>query len=298
MGSYPAWLPHWQFVRLSLSFSLLACVCWSLPAQHRLMVPNPFDPGAKLEVLALESGLCWVDLGSGVERVAANSYFFEEASSYAEGFLEINRPSGNIIEDRRKMTFEFNTKVKPSRDYEDCFLVLQLFTQDGREYLLPSEIDDLQAGKEQRVHISPQLAFRDLKRGVYRYHFFSAGDEIYFAPTAFELGKKRQRPLSLKNSGSREPQLVVAPVLLVPRDSPWVASEQEVLLAVGVNDSGYSVDHTLLSEPGPSLRRSALDLVKNARFTPGSEDGFFARKDLLLRVRFDASGRALLSAVR
>lgn len=298
MCSYPKWLPHWQFARLSFSLSLLACACVPLHAQHQLMIPNPFDLEAKLEVLDLDSALCLVDLGSGVERVSANSYFFEETSSYAEGFLEINRPIGHIIEDKQKMTFDFSAKVKPSRNYEDCFLVLQLFTQDGREYLLPFEIDDLEAGKAQWVHISPQLAFSDLNRGVYYYHFFSGGDEIYFAPTAFELGKKRQRPLALKNSGSREPELVASPKVSVPEKLSGIVSEQEVLLAVGVNDSGYSVDHTLLSEPNPTLRRAALDLVKKARFTPGSENGFYARKDLLLRVRFESSGQVSLSAVQ
>ncbi|MBD5778722.1 hypothetical protein IEN85_04415 [Pelagicoccus sp. NFK12] len=261
------------------------------------MIPHPFDLQSKLEVLALDDSLSVVDLGMGVERVAAGSYFFEEATSYADGFLELNRPIGRIIDGKLKMTFEFNAKVKPSRDYTDCFVVLQLFAQDGREFLLPFEIDDLQAGKTQQVRIAPELAFTDLNRGIYHYHFFSGGNEIYSAPTSMVLGKKSQRPLPLRNSGSREPELVAAPKKPLPASVARMVSDEEVLVAVGVNDSGFSVDHTLLSEVNPSTAKLALDLVKQSRFNPGSENGFYARKDLLLKVRFDSRGGYQLTAL-
>lgn len=291
MLSNPNGLPSWRLLRLSFLASFAACLALVAFGQRQLMIPHPFDLESKLEVLALDDSLCVVDLGAGVERFAAGSYFFDEACSFADGFLEINRPSGRIIEGKTKVSFEFSAKVYPSRDYTNCFVVLQLYAQDGREFLLPFEIDDLRAGRAQAVTISPELAFTDLDRGIYRYHFFSSGNEIYYAPTTLELGKKRNRPLPLRNAGDREPELIMAPETQVPDSFAWMELGEEVLLAVGVNDSGYSVDHTLLSDANPSLGRLALDLVKKARFVPGSENGFYARKDLLLRVRFDSRGR-------
>ncbi|MDQ8185898.1 hypothetical protein [Pelagicoccus sp. SDUM812002] len=261
------------------------------------MIPNPFDLESKLEVLALDDALCVVDLGMGLDRVSAGSYFFDETTTFADGYIELNRPIGRIIEGDKKVNFEFTAKVRPSRDYTDCFVVLQLFAQDGREFLLPFEIDDLQAGKAQQVKISPELAFADLNRGIYHYHFFSGGDEIYFAPTSMTLGRRNHRPLPLRNAGSREPELVTAPQKPLPASMAWMVSDEEVLVAVGVNDSGFSVDHTLLSEANPSAARVALDLVKKSRFSPGSENGFYARKDLLLKVQFDSKGQYRLSSM-
>lgn len=259
------------------------------------MIPNPVDSQSKLEVWALEDSLCLVDPGYGLERVAATSYFFDDSNNYADGFLELNRPQGRIIEGKRKVTFEFSAKVQPSRDYSDCFVVLRLYTQDGREFLLPFEIDDLQAGKTQQVQIAPELAFTDLNRGIYHYHFFSGGSEIYSAPTSVALGKRRNHRLPSRNSGCSEPELVKAPQTPLPDSMTWMVSNEDVLVAVGVNDSGYSVDHTLLSDTNPSAGKLALNLVKQSRFRPGSEDGFYARKDLLLRVHFDSRGQYQLT---
>lgn len=297
MPSYPNETPFWRLFRLSASLALLPAFVFSLTAQHRLTIPNPIDLESKLEVLALDDALCVVDFGAGVERVAAASYFFEESTTYADGFLELNRPTGHIIEGNKKLTFDFSAKVRPSRDYTDCFVVLQLHTQDGREFLLPFEIDDLKAGKAQQVRISPELAFTDLNRGIYQYHFFSGGNEIYFAPTSMALGKRSHRPLPLRNSGCREPELLKAPEKPLPASMAWMVSDEEVLVGVGVNDSGFSVDHTLLSEVNPSAAKLALDLVKQSRFRPGSEDGYYARKDLVLKVRFDSKGRYELTAL-
>ncbi len=295
MRSYPCGLPSRRLLRLSFLLALLYCVSSAAFSQSQLMIPNPFDLESKLEVLALDDSLCVVDFGYGVERVSAGSFFFDEANTYADGFLELNRPVGRILEGKKKVVFDFRAKVRPSRDYTDCFVVLQLFAQDGREFLLPFEIEDLRAGKAQQVRIAPELAFTDLNRGVYHYHFFSGGREIYFAPTSMELGKKHPRPLALRDSGSREPELVAAPESPVPASMAGMVSGEEVLVAVGVNDSGYSVDHTLLTEVNPSVGKLTLNLVKNSRFRPGSEDGFYARKDVLLRVRFDSRGRYRLS---
>lgn len=291
MLSYSHETPFWRLFRLSALAAVTAASASLLSAQHRLMIPNPFDLESKVEVLALHDALCLVDLGMGVEHVAAGSYFFDETTAFADGYIELNRPVGHIIEGRKKVTFEFSAKVRPSRDYTDCFVVLQLYAQDGREFLLPFEIDDLKAGKAQQVKISPELAFTDLDRGIYHYHFFSGGKEIYFAPTSVALGKRSPRPLPMRNSGSREPELVTAPKKPLPASMVWAVSDEEVVVAVGVNDSGFSVDHTLLSEVSPSAAKMALDLVKQSRFRPGSENGFYARKDLLLKVEFDSNGR-------
>lgn len=280
--------------RLScLSLSAAAYFGASLPlaAQHRLMTPSPFDPVEHLEVLGLDESQCLVDLGFGVDRLVASCYFFEPAASYADGYLEINRPVGRILQEKRKAKFDFSVKVKASRDYENCFVVLQLYTQDGREYLLPYEVADLKAGETRTVSIDPELAYNDLNRGVYYYHFFSGGDEIYYAPTRFQLGKSNQRPLALKDSGDREPEVEQLPVAPLPENLIALLSGEEALVALGVNDSGYSVDHLLLSASNSSVGQMAINLVKNARFKPGSEEGFYARKDLLLRVRFDARGQ-------
>ncbi|MDQ8182384.1 hypothetical protein [Pelagicoccus sp. SDUM812005] len=297
MLSYPNELPFRRLFRFSFALALLVAAAASLSAQRQLMVPNPFDLESKLEVLAFEESLCVVDLGAGVERIAARSYFFESAASFADGYLELNRPVGRVVEGNKKVSFEFSAKVRPSRDYTDCFVVLQLFAQDGREFLLPFEIDDLQAGKAQQVRIAPELAITDLDRGIYHYHFFSGGNEIYFAPTSMALGKRNHRPLPLRNAGCREPELVAAPQQPLPASMAWMVSDEEVLVAVGVNDSGFSVDHTLLSETNPSAAKLALDLVKKSRFRPGSENGFYARKDLLLKVRFDSRGGYQLTAL-
>lgn len=295
MRFYPNGLPSWRLFRFPLLLTLLCWLSGAASAQRQLMIPNPFDLESKLEVLALDGSTCVVDPASGVERVEAGAYFFDETDSYADGFIELNRPVGRILEGKQKMTFDFSAKVRPSRDYTDCFLVLQLFAQDGRSFLLPFEIGDLRAGKTQQVRIAPELAITDLNRGVYHYHFFSGGSEIYFAPTSMELGKKRPKPLPLRNSGDRDPELLRVAEGAIPASMAWLASDEEVLVAVGVNDSGYSVDHTLLSEANSSLARLALDLVKKARYIPGSENGFYARKDLLLRVRFSSRGRYRMS---
>lgn len=288
---YPVSLLSQQAVRRSLISAIVAFIVFPLSAQHQLSIPSPFDPEEKVGVLAFDDSLCLVDLGFSIESLAARSYFFEKAECYADGFLEINRPVGNVIRDGRKATFDFGVKVMPSQSYEDCYIVLRLFTQDGREFLLPFEMDDLREGKAAHVRIDPELAFDDLDRGIYSYHFFSGGQEIYFAPTSLRLGKRTARPLALRGSGSREPELERVPEGLLPEGMSHLVSGEEVLVAVGVNDNGYSVDHTLLSEADPLVGRLALNVIKNARFKPGSENGFFARKDLLLRVRFDSRGR-------
>ncbi len=295
MLSNPLGLPLWQLCRFSFLLSLLCLLMASLSAQHRLMIPNPFDLESKLEVLALEDSRCMVDLGLGAEAVTAGSFFFDESSGYADGFLELNRPSGRILEGKKRVTFEFSARVQPSRNYTDCFVVLRLYTQDGREFLLPFEIDDLRAGQTQQVRIAPELAFTDLNRGIYHYHFFSGGNEIYSAPTSVALGKRRNHRLPSRNSGCSEPELVKAPQTPLPDSLTWMVSNEDVLVAVGVNDSGYSVDHTLLTDTNPSAGKLALNLVKQSRFRPGSEDGFYARKDLLLRVRFDSRGQYQLT---
>lgn len=283
-------LPCRQVFRLV--FVLGSFVFISLPssAQRQLLIPSPLDPTAKLEVLALQESLCLVDTGYSLESVAAQSFYFEDVASYAEGFLEINRPSGHVIKEKWGTTFDFSVKLKASRDYEDCFVVLRLYAQDGRELLLPFEIPDLRAGKAESIRINPELAFDDLGRGVYYYHFFSGGEEIYYAPTQLALGRKHKRPIA-SESGSREPEIAELPQVDLPREVTPLVNGQEVLVAIGVNDSGYSVDHLVLSETRPSVGRFALNLVKNARFRPGAEGGFFARKDLLLRVSFDSHGQ-------
>jgi len=289
-------LPVEQGVGRRLFTTVFALLAFSLSAQHQLSIPNPFDPEEKLGVLSLEDSLCVVDLGFSIESVASASYFFDKADTFAEGYLEINRPVGNVIREGRKATFDFSVKVRPSRNYQDCFVVLRLFTQDRREFLLPFEIDDLKAGKADLVRIAPVLAYDDLNKGIYHYHFFSGGQEIYFAPTKLQLGKKRARPLALRGAGSREPKLDRVPSGELSKEISQFVSGEEVLLAVGVNDNGYSVDHTLLTETHPMVGQVALNLVKKARFRPGSENGFFARKDMLLRVLFDAHGGYHLSA--
>lgn len=259
-------------------------------AQHRLMIPDPLEGEEKLEVVGFEGTLSVADLGFGFERVASSRYYFEEASSYAEGYLEINRPTGKIIQDVHRAKFDFELKVKPSRDFVNCFLVLQLFTKDGRELLLPHEIDDLMGGVPQTVSIEPNLAFGDLDRGIYYYYFFSEGEEIYYAPTQFSLGKKRQRPITMRDSGDCEPELRMVPETPLPERLVGLVSGEEVLVSIGVNDSGYSVDHFILSATNNAAARMATNLVKRARFTPGAENGFFVRKDMLLRVQFDSRG--------
>ncbi|MBK1876967.1 hypothetical protein [Pelagicoccus mobilis] len=296
MLSYPMSLPAQQVFRRYILPTLLSLIGFPLSAQHQLSIPNPVAAEEKLGVLALNDSLCVVDLGFGIESVASNAYYFEAADSYADGFLEINRPVGNVIREGRKATFDFSVKVRPSRNYTDCFVVLRLFTQDGREFLLPFEIDDLKEGKADIVRITPTLVYDDLNKGVYHYHFFSGGREIYYAPTQFQLGKKRLRPLALRGSGSREPEIDRIPDGGLPKELSYLVSGEEVLVAVGVNDNGYSVDHTVLSDSDPMAGQLALKLVKNARFKPGSENGFFARKDLLLRVQFDSRGHYQMRA--
>lgn len=294
MFSCPKGSHVWRAIFRLLPLPIIVFASLPVLAQNRLSIPDPFDLEAKLDVLALEDSMCVVDTGYGTETIASSSYFFEPADSYADGYLEINRPVGNVIRDGPRATFDFNVKVQPSRNYRDCFVVLRLFTQDGREFLLPFEVSDLKAGKAKLIRITPRLAFDDLNRGIYDYHFFSGGEEIYYAPTKRHLGKKRVRPLALSGSGSREPQLDLLPQGLLPKDACHQVSGQEVLVAVGVNDNGYGIDHTVLSDSDPRAGRLALNLLKKARFQPGSENGFFARKDLLLRVRFDRRGRYLV----
>ncbi|EDY83685.1 hypothetical protein VDG1235_3312 [Verrucomicrobiia bacterium DG1235] len=284
-------LPLFWHARNLFLISLLAGVSLPLVAQHQLMTPSPFDVEKQLEVLDLEDSLCVVDFEYGVDCLAASSFFFEPAASYADGYLEINRPVGRILQGKKKVVFDFSVKLKPSRDYENCYVVLRLYTQDGREYLLPYEMEDLRAGRIQTVRIDPELAFDDLNRGVYYYHFFSGGEEIYFAPTRCQLGKKRQKPLPLDVSGDSEPGLERLPKSPLPESLVGLVSGEEALIALGVNDSGYSVDHVVLSATNALVGTTAMNLVKKARFTPGSEEGYYARKDLLLRVRFDARGQ-------
>ncbi|MBC2606501.1 hypothetical protein [Pelagicoccus albus] len=255
------------------------------------MIPSPFDVEERLEVLALNNSHCVVDLGFSIESVVAGSYFFDEASSYADGFLEINRPIGHILQEGRTTRFDFTVKAKPSRDFTDCYVVLRLYAMDGREFLLPFEIPDLEAEKAASIRISPELAFDDLNRGVYHYHFFSGGEEIYFAPTEKKLGKRNGRLIPVREIQSREPEIERVASLEVPQSLASAVTGEEALIAIGVNDKGYSVDHTVLSETSPIVARVALRLIKNSRFKPGAEGGFFQRKDLLLRVRFDARGR-------
>lgn len=262
-----------------------------LHAQHRLMIPDPLNLEKRVEVVGFEGAYSVANLGFGFERVASQYYFFEDATGYSEGYLELNRPCGRILQNDARATFDFSVKVQPSRDFSNCFLVLQLFTKDGRELLLPHEIEDLQGGVPQTVSIEPKLAFEDLDRGIYYYYFFSEGEEIYYAPTQFSLGKKRQRPIALRESGSREPELKLVPETPVPDRLVSLVSGEEVLVSIGVNDSGYSVDHFILSTTNRAAARIATNLIKRARFNPGSEDGFFVRKDMLLRVHFDSKGR-------
>lgn len=291
MPSYPKELPFRRFFRLSFLLSLLVFSKLPLFGQHQLMTPSPFDAEEHLEVLALENSLCVVDLGFGPDQLAASHYFFEPAANYADGFLEINQPIGRILQGKRKVNFDFSVKVKPSKDYQSCFVVLRLFTQDGREFMLPYEVEDLEAGKTSVVQINPELGFDDLNRGIYYYHFFSGGEEIYYAPTQFQLGKKRQRPLALEDAGNREPELDTLPKSPLPESLVGLVSGEEALIAVGINDKGYGVDHLVLSSTNAYAGRTAMNLVKNARFKPGSIEGFYARKDLVLRVRFDARGQ-------
>lgn len=276
---------------LAAALFVAASVCVPLFSQHRLLVPSPFGEHERFEVLAFEGSLCVVDLGFAIERLASSRYVFEETAGYADGFIELNSPQGYILQDKRETRFEFSVKVRPSRDYEDCFVVLRLFAQDGRELLLPYEIEPLRAGKAQTVRMRPELAYGDLNRGVYYYHFFSGGEEIYYAPTQLELGKKRPRPLPLRQSGNRDPELEQSPSFEVPETLARLVSDSEALVALGVNDSGFSVDHLVLAASNPTAERVALDLVKNARFSPALEEGIYVRRDMLLRVRFDARGQ-------
>lgn len=291
MRSFPLSSPIGRVFRLCTLAPVLLVFLASMSAQRQLMVQCPSNPEKKAEVISLDESLCLVDLGYGVEGVAANAYFFEEAYSYAEGYLELNKPQGRILTGKKAARFDFSTTVKASRDYEDCFVVLRLYTQDGREFLLPYEIDDLRAGRPQKVHINPQLAFSDLDRGVYYYHFFSGGEEVYYAPTSIELGKKNNKPLALSRAGSCSPQVKNLPSGSVLESQVGLVSGEEALIALGVNDRGYSVGHVVLSESNSYVGKFAMNLVKKARFNPALENGYFVKSDLLLRVRFDSRGR-------
>ncbi|MDQ8204052.1 hypothetical protein [Pelagicoccus sp. SDUM812003] len=258
-------------------------------AQHRLMIPDPYAGEGRLDVYALEKSYCVVNSGYGMVPLESGRFFFEEADSFSEGYLEVNRPQGYVSEGKRSTRFVFSTKVKASRDYEDCYVVLRLFSQDGREFLLPYGIEDLKAGRVQRIEIDPQLGV-EINRGVYYYHFFSAGQEIYYALTQQELGKRRRAPIALNYHGSRAPALDRLPDADLPAEVRPSLAGCEALVALGVNDSGFSVDHLVLASTNPDAGQMAVNLLKRSRFKPAAESGHFVRGDLLVRVVFDSGG--------
>lgn len=258
-------------------------------SQHRLSIADPYGASDRLNVLALEGSRSVVNSGYGVESVQAGRYFFDEGESYADGYLEINDPEGYVLKDDDRSRFQFSVRVKASQEYTDCFLVLRLYTQDGREYLLPYELEDLKPGKAQQLHVKPELGV-ELGRGIFYYHFFSQGEEIYYAMTRRDLAKRNPRKIALEVEGSRDPDIVSTPENPLPGELRSLVSGHEALIAVGVNDSGFSVDHLVVDAPDPTTSRLAMDIVKNARFTPATREGYYVRQDLLLRVSFDARG--------
>jgi TonB family protein len=247
-------------------------------AQHVLLAE---DHGAMSLVVAAKDFNPCVEKDGRVVQIASKGYSLQSVPEYLPVFVTMSKPtahltfidsSGSAINNN----FSFSTTLNTGYALKDVFIVLDLHTQLRGQFILLSEIGQLEPNFNR-----PVALFFPLTQAIgdfsFRVHLFSGGAEVLQSQIPiFTRQAALNKMVAKRIDGvqSAAPALFIGPAPVYPPELMREGLNGRVVLSLRISANGEIANAVVKSATNPEFAKAAMLAIQDWRFLPKVKDGY------------------------